>query len=148
MAEELRFFLRTGLFAGLVALVYWFVSYEIAGTILLGGLAAGAAVFIVTISKLVREARADIVDAESSGLPKLAGGVKRLVGFDEESGPDRSAPLELEEEPVAHSSAWPILTAFAALLAGLGLLFGAWFWLPGIAVGALSMWGWSTQLSR
>jgi hypothetical protein len=148
MAEELRFFLRTGLFAGLIALIYWFVSYEIAGTVLLGGLAAGAAVFITAIAKLAPEALGDIVDGEASGGGKLVTALKRVVGFEEESEPVRSAPLEIAEEPVAHSSAWPILTALAALLSGLGLLFGAWFWLPGIVVAAMSTWGWSSQLSR
>ena len=74
--------------------------------------------------------------------------MKRLVGFEEDSEPASSAPLALAEEPVAHTSAWPILTAISALLIGLGLLWGAWFWGPGLGLTALSTWGWSSQIRK
>ncbi len=42
MAEEIRFFIRTATFALLIAVVYWFHSYELLGTILLGGFGVAA----------------------------------------------------------------------------------------------------------
>lgn len=146
MAEELRFFLRIALFAGPAAVVYWFVSYEIAGTILLGALTLAVLLFLATTAVLVREARDDIVPDGSGAVLKAAGVTQRLVGFEEDSKPAAGSPLESEEEPVAHTSAWPVLTASSLALIGLGLLFGPWFWGPGLAIAVLVVWGWSTQL--
>ena len=146
MAEELRFFLRIGLFAALITTVYWFVSYEIAGTILLGALAVGAALFVGTIASMTRRTRSDLVPDDESGVAKARVGVKRLVGFEEDSDPAGETPLEAEEEPVVHSSAWPVLTAMDGLLLGMGLLYGPWFWVPGLGLGAVILWGWSSQL--
>lgn len=155
MPEELRFFLRLGLFAALVATIYWFVSYEVAGTILLAGLVFSSGLFVVTVGRSIRAARSgssrrsaklnDVIPDEG-GAKRAGGAVKRLVGFEEDSEPAGPAPLALAEEPVAHTSAWPFLTAVAALLIGLGLLWGAWFWGPGLGLMVLSAWGWSSQI--
>lgn len=147
MAEELRFFLRLGLFAALVATIYWFVSYEVAGTILLAGLVFASGLFVVTVGRSIRSKRNDHTQ-EAGSTKKVGGAMKRFVGFEEDSEPASSAPLALAEEPVARSSAWPILTAIAALLIGLGLLWGAWFWGPGLGLVILSAWGWSSQIRK
>ena len=146
MAEELRFFLRIALFAGLIGAIYWFVSYEIAGTILLLALGASAALFVATIGSLRRSARSDVVPEDGGPALKAKVGLKRLVGFEEDSDPAAHTPLETEEEPVAHTSAWPILTSTTGLLLGVGLLYGPWFWVPGLALAAVVLWGWSSQL--
>ena len=147
VAEELRFFLRLGLFAALIATVYWFISYEVAGTILLAGLVFSSGLFVATVGHSIRSSMDDVTP-DGGVTKKVGGAVKRLVGFEEDSEPASSAPLALAEEPVAHTSAWPILTAVSALLIGLGLLWGAWFWGPGITLTALSAWGWSSQIRK
>ena len=53
--------------------------------------------------------------------------------------------LEIEEEPVVTVSPWPLLGATAAMLIGLGLLYGPWLWVPGAALGAAATYGWITQ---
>lgn len=146
MAEELRFFLRIALFVGPAAAVYWFVSYEVAGTILLVALTLGALLFLATIASLVQAARDDIVPDASGAGRTVIGIVERLVGFEEDSGPAAGSPLESDEEPIAHTSAWPVLTSASASLVGIGLLFGPWFWIPGLAIAALALLGWSAQL--
>lgn len=137
MAEELRFFLRLGLFAAVVATIYWFVSYEVAGTILLGGLVFSSGLFVATVGRSIR-----------SPKTTTGGTLNRLVGFEEDPEHEASGPLALAEEPIAHTSAWPILTAIAALLIGLGLLWGAWFWGPGLGLLVLSARGWSSQIRK
>lgn len=57
MSEELRFFLRTALYTVLVASIYWFVSYEWAGTFLLGALGLSAIVFVIVMGTKVPRAR-------------------------------------------------------------------------------------------
>ena len=151
MAEELRFFLRIGLFAALIATIYWFVSYEVAGTILLAGIVFSVGVLVVTVGRAVRPARDDIAPDNKSGseggrLSMLATIAKRTLAFEEESEPASGSPLQLADEPIAHTSAWPILTAVAALLIGLGFLWGGWFWGPGLGLAVLTAWGWSSQI--
>lgn len=130
MAEELRFFLRTALYAGPISAVYWFVSYEVAGTALLAFVAAAS---VAVVAVLVRGAHAwrrrTIVDT---------------VGFGEAT--DSDSALELEHRPIAPASVWPAVGGLAALLIGLGLVYGAWFWLPGIAVAASAAHGWASEL--
>lgn len=53
--------------------------------------------------------------------------------------------LEIEEEPVVTVSPWPLLVAAAAMLIGLGLLYGPWLWIPGAALAGGSAYGWITQ---
>lgn len=156
MAEELRFFLRIGLFAALIATIYWFVSYEVAGTILLAGIVFSVGVLVVTVGKAVKPARDDIAPETTSGpgrsgadggrLARLGIMAKRTITFEEESEPASSSPLQLADEPIAHTSAWPILTAVSALLIGLGFLWGGWFWGPGLGLALLAAWGWSSQI--
>lgn len=131
MAEELRFFLRVALFTIVIATIYWFVSYEVAGTTLLAGIVASAIFFIVLVAGGVRAAR--------SG-PKTVTG---LLGFDETA---RDDPLALAEDTFPAASAWPVIASIAAVLLGLGLIYGPWLWIPGAGLGLACTWGWLTEL--
>ncbi|HEV2756441.1 MAG TPA: hypothetical protein VG318_11775 [Actinomycetota bacterium] len=136
MPEELRVFVRAALYLALITTIYWFVSYEKAGTLLLGGMFVAAVLFAVTARKLGRP-----TERRSGGLLRRAAS---LVALDDEGG-DVPPPLEVEEEPVVTASPWPLLAAGALMLVGLGLLYGPWLWIPGGALGALTAWGWITQ---
>jgi hypothetical protein len=142
MAEELRFFLRTGLYALVISIVYWFLSYEVAGTLLLVFLVVGSAIFVVSMIVTVKGARYFSVDAPLGWIGRVVVG---LVGFDRPHRPGPQ-PLELEEDPLPEASIWPICAAGAAVLVAMGLIFGAWFWIPGVALGCTVVGGWATQL--
>ncbi len=130
MAEEIRFFIRVALFTIVIATIYWFVSYEEAGTALLAGIIASAVFFTGLVATRVRAAR--------SGRKT----VKGLVGFDE-SG--RDDPLALAEDTFPAASAWPVVASVAAVLVAVGLVYGPWLWIPGAGIGLACTWGWLTE---
>lgn len=130
MPEELRVFVRAAAYIGLVTAIYWFVSHESAGTLLLGALFAAAILFVIVGRAFGRrtDARRRLVD---------------VVAFTDEG--DGPPPLEIEEEPVVTTSPWPLIGAGAALLIGLGLLYGPWLWIPGAGLALSVFYGWITQ---
>jgi hypothetical protein len=139
VAEELRFFLRTALYTGLITVIYWVVAREWAGTVMLAFL-FGAALSIVLILAVV-------VSATRSAGQIGAGWLRRTIGFDEgDDGPGSGAPLELENEGFPEASIWPLGVALGALLAGLGAIFGLWLLVPGLGIGLAAGAGWVTQL--
>lgn len=136
MPEELRVFVRAALYLAAITSIYWFVSYEKAGTILLGGMFVAAVSFVVAARKLGRP-----TERRPGGLLRRAAS---LVALDDPGG-EVAPPLEVEQEPVVTASPWPLLAAGAAMLVGLGLLYGPWLWVPGAGLGVLTAWGWLTQ---
>ena len=131
MAEEVRFFVRIALFTIVIGTIYWFVSYEEAGTILFGGIVASAVTFALAIVLHVKAAR------------QGGRGVKALLGFDDVGG-DR--PLNLDEDTFPSASMWPAAASLGFTLVALGLVYGAWLWVPGLAVTLSATWGWLTEL--
>ena len=142
MAEEVRFFLRTALYTLGITVVYWFVAYEIAGSILLLSLGLSAVFFVVIGVVMIRHAGDDVVP-EDTGSTNVVG---RTLGFDEPEGETVTPPLIIEDDPIPTGSIWPLLSALAALLLGLGLIYGGWMWGPGVALASVALWGWVTQL--
>lgn len=139
MAEEFRFFLRTGVWILIAGVGYWLLSYELSGTILLGALLVAILAFI-GVGLVLAQARPV---AEGSGV--LAW-INRVIGFHERA--DASAPLEAGPELVPSSSSSPIISAAAIILIGLGLIFGAWLIVPGVVLLLIGGIGWLTQLDR
>jgi hypothetical protein len=137
MAEEFRFFLRTGVWVVIAGVVYWLLSYELSGTILLGALLLAILAF-VGVGFALAQARPM---AEGSGL--LAW-LNRVIGFHERA--DAPAPLAAGPELVPLSSSSPIISAAAFVLVGLGLIFGAWLIVPGVVLLIIGGVGWLTQL--
>jgi len=131
MAEEVRFFVRIALFTMVIGTIYWFVSYEEAGTVLFAGIVASALTFALVIGLRVGAA--------------LRGGrgIKALLGF-EDSGEER--PLNLDEDAWPGASMWPAGAALAFTLIGVGLVYGPWLWIPGLAVALSAAWGWLTEV--
>lgn len=143
MSEESRFFVRTALYVGPIAVVYWIVSAEIAGTFLLAFVFVGAIVFAGSVLLFVRAARLSAADREH-GLAHL---VRTTLGFEQPRG-RTSAPIDIEGDPIPTSSLWPIAGAAAMFLVALGLVFGPWLWIPGVAAGLSVTWGWATQIGN
>jgi hypothetical protein len=142
VAEEIRFFLRTAIYTLTITVIYWFLSYEIAGSTLLLSLGLSAIFFVVVGFVMIRHAKEDPLPDDT----RPANVVQRTLGFDEPEGETVRPPLALEDDPIPSSSIWPIGTAIAALLLGLGLIYGGWMWGPGIAIAIVALWGWVTQL--
>lgn len=136
MPEELRVFVRAALYVALITVVYWFVSYEKAGTLLLGALLVAALTFVALGRAIGRP-----TERRSGGLLRRATSVVAL----DDAGGDVPPPLEIEEEPVVTASAWPLIGAAAAMLIGLGLLYGPWLWIPGAGLALGAAFGWITQ---
>ncbi len=135
MSEEVRFFLRIALYTFLIATIYWFVSYEHAGTTLLVFLGA-AAVFFASFVLLKSERK------EVKGGRGPLGFLKRTLGFDEPD--DAQGPLATEEEAV-DATIWPLGAALGATLVALGLVFGPWLWIPGLGLTIASATAWLTD---
>jgi hypothetical protein len=147
VAEELRFFLRTALYTIVITTVYWFLSYEIAGSVMLLVLGLAAIFFVATTAFLIRHLyrSTDETRASKRGV-RRAGVVSRTIGFDEPSSDSAVSPVAVEEGPIATSSPWPIVLALALALIGAGLLFGGWTWIPGGVMALVAGWGWITEL--
>jgi hypothetical protein len=141
VAEEVRFFLRTALYTLTITVIYWFVSYEIAGSILLLTLGLAAIFFVVVGIVMIRQAGKHSIPGDT----RPATGLQRLVGFDEPNG-GGAGPLEVEDDLIPSSSIWPLLAAVAAFLVGLGLIYGGWMWGPASVLAVVALWGWVTQL--
>jgi Cytochrome c oxidase subunit IV len=146
MAEEVRFFLRTALYTVLIAAVYWFVSYETAGTVMLIFVSAATAAVVIVVSVAVRASRDELDPRVGGPLHRTGTLVGRLVGFSEPRRGAAEEPLAAGLEPIPTGSIWPLLGAAAATLLALGVVYGPWLLLPGIGVAVITVWGWLTQM--
>ncbi|MGI9022704.1 MAG: aa3-type cytochrome oxidase subunit IV [Acidimicrobiales bacterium] len=112
-------FVITAAFFLLIAVIYWFVSYEPAGTTLLFttvGLGAIPGVYLIWSAKGRPPRPEDRTDAT------IEEGAGRIGSFPE-------------------SSVWPLAFASGLSLVGLGLVFGIWMALPGGVLILVSMIG-------
>lgn len=112
MAEEVRFFGRLSVFALAVGIIYWFISYENAGTVLLIGFGVATGVAFLVLSRSGR--RGDSTAAMGTGS----------------AGPD--GPFGDESAPVPTRSAAPLAVGFGLAVIGLAGAFGPWFLLAGM----------------
>jgi hypothetical protein len=153
MAEEVRFFLRTALYSAVIAVIYWFASferdgvpadYDWAGTTLLAftvfacGAVAGVLLF-------VRGVRPDPAPRSGSLPARVSETVNRLVGLEHGSAERVQHPLAGGPELLPTSSPWPVVTALAATLIVLGLIYGPWLTVPGAVLVVIGVWGWLSQ---
>lgn len=154
MAEEVRFFLRTALYSAVIAVVYWFASFEAdgiptdydwAGTTLLvfTVLACGAVAGVVLL--FVRGVRRDLAPRGGSLPARVAETVNRLIGLEHGSAERMEQPLAGEPELIPAGSPWPVVAALAATLVLLGLVYGPWLTVPGTVLLVIAVWGWLAQ---
>lgn len=134
MIEERRFFLRTALFATGIAVVYWFVSYEAAGSVMLLAIGLSAAFLMIVL-------RRHTTELKRGPLETATHIVGDIVTFEE---PDEgsASPLAIDEGPMPVMSYPPLALAIGAGAVAGGLVFGAWLWLPGAALVAGAGWRW------
>ena len=146
MAEELRFFLRTAAYSAVIGLVYWFVSYEVAGSVLLAFVVFATGLIVGVLLIVVRATRGELDPRRGGPIARGGAVVARLVGFTDPQGAAGADPIAAGLEPVPSGSIWPLVAGAAAAMVGLGLVYGPWLWLPGIVLIGFSIWGWLTQL--
>ncbi len=120
MTTTWKLFAFSGGFGLLVATVYWFVTYETTGTVILA----------------------------SMGLaPLIVAAWAALHGRGPKPPPDRpdaGEDDERAEQPAGAfplSTAWPAAFAAGSLLVATGLVFGVWLFLVGVAVSAIAVYG-------
>ena len=124
MRSTSRVFAVSAAFFLVVDVVYWFVSYEIAGTMMFG-------LWCVTLL-----------------FASLYLGVAARRGAPDGDDPDLR-PEERAGQPIgvfSRGSGWPVVLA-AGLTAGLaGLVYGTWLLIPGAVVTAVALIGlmWET----
>jgi Cytochrome c oxidase subunit IV len=146
VAEELRFFLRTAAYTVVIAVVYWFLSYETAGTVMLIFVSFSTGVVVSIFFFAVRATRGQLDPHAGGPLHRAGMSVARVVGFAEPTREANEEPLAAGLEPIPTGSIWPLVAGIGATLLGLGLVYGPWLLLPGIAVAVLTVWGWLTQM--
>lgn len=116
MSTSARFFFGIGAFIAVAGVVYWFGSYEGAGTTMLAA-AAGLALFCAAYLWLqVRRADPD----EDAGEGEPAGW----------------AP---------HASVWPFWIGVAGFFLTNGLIVGSWFLVPGVILLLAGVVGYAAQ---
>lgn len=139
MPEEFRYFLRTAAYALVAGAVYWAVSLEPSGTVLLAALVVALAAFIL-VGRAFSPAPPPVRGAS------LLARVNSFIGFADR--PDQPGPMESAPGLVPLASASPILTAAGAVLLGLGLVLGPWIGVPGVIVLVTGILGWLRPLDR
>jgi hypothetical protein len=103
-------FVGTGSFLAVIGAIYWFTSYEPAGTVLL---VLGLGLGVIPGAFLLYRTASTPVLAEDRDDADPADGAGSLGTF-------------------PASSVWPVVFAGGAALTGIGLVFGAWAALPGL----------------
>jgi Cytochrome c oxidase subunit IV len=114
-----RVFLTVGGLVAVIAVIYWFTSYEDAGSVLL---ALAAVLAIWCGSYLWLQLRQRPAAGETAG------------------GPEAEAPAYLP-----HASAWPFAIGLGAATVLNGLVLGTWVVVPGVALLALGVGGFVQQ---
>jgi len=115
--EEVSFFARSAAFALVIATIYWFVSYEPAGTTLLAFFGVASSLAAIVLFRAWRRS-----------VGSVTPGAERP--FADESGripSDTFAPLEV---------------GFGLAVAALGLVFGAWLILAAVLPITLGSLAW------
>ncbi|MDQ4133308.1 MAG: cytochrome c oxidase subunit 4 [Actinomycetota bacterium] len=119
MKTEGAIFIGIAAFFIVITGLYWFTSYEDAGTVLLflaAGLGAIPGAWLILESRKMPPRLEDREDAE---IEEGAG----VVGTFPET------------------SVWPFVFALALALAGVGLVFGVWFALPAVPLAVAALLG-------
>lgn len=152
MAEERRIYIRIALFTAAAALVYWFVSYERAGTALLVFVTGAAVGLAMMLGRLATEPDVSVIrkllDLGTFEEPSETAGAEHspAVGPAGAPGTEEVSPLVLAEAPFPALSLQPLLLAVGAGAVTAGLVFGAWLWLPGAVVVVTAGWRWLVEL--
>ncbi len=124
--EEAAFFARSAIFALFLAVVYWFVSYEWAGSVLLFLFGVGSAVSALLLGRAAASAR------DASRRPAGDTGI--------DLRPD--GPFGDESGAIPNPTFAPIVFGVGLAIAALALAFGPWLLLAAIMPIVLGATSW------
>ena len=128
-----RMLLAVAAFLFVVTAVYWFTSYEEAGSVLL---LLSAALALMTGGYLVMATRSATGDEEAEDTgPAVEGGA---VG----GGEGEAEPF------LPHASVWPLGVGAGSVVLANGLALGLWAVVPGVIILAGSLFGYARQSRR
>jgi hypothetical protein len=139
MTDEAAVWLRICAFGLVASVIYWFVSYEPAGTVAL--LVFGLGPGVVGLYLYLHQRATAPKESRAGRLRRFAGLAK-----------DRpQGPAELEDDDlgvVPAPSIWPFLLSLGLTVAVTGLAFGLWLLLLGSALLAVSVVGWLAAINH
>jgi len=118
MAEEVKLFGRLSLYALIVGTIYWFVSYEFVGTVMLLGFGLATGLAFIILFRRDRKVRGARAGAASTP--------------DDAAAPAPDGPFGDESGPVPTRSAAPLIVGFGIAVIALGAAFGPWFAITGL----------------
>jgi len=134
MADEVKLFGRLSLYALVVGTIYWFVSYELAGTVLLLGFGLATGLAFIVLFRRDRKVRAARAAAGPATDP------------DDAARPD--GPFGDESGPVPTRSAAPLIVGFGVAVIALGGAFGPWFAITGLVPVLIGAADWLRAANR
>jgi hypothetical protein len=144
--QETRFFLFMGVFGLVIGAIYWVLSYEEAGTILLFGFGAGAGLLGVGLYRSRPPAVAAGVDLEaadgSSAASQLASGEAGDVSGGGAGGVD--TPFDTPLGRLPGETLAPLSLGLGVALAITAVVFGPWLLVAGLVPIAWGAWTWYT----
>ena len=118
MADEVKLFGRLSLYALVVGTIYWFVSYEFVGTVMLLGFGLATGLAFIILFRRDRKVRA----ARVADGPRDGGRQARAY-----SGPRPDGPFGDESGPVPRAARRRSWSGFGIAVIALGGAFGPWF---------------------
>ncbi len=143
--QETRFFAFIGVFGLVLATIYWFATYELAGTVLLFafGLAGSVAAVRLIVSRPGRVARAAADAAPLAGAvgPEDGEGIGGGTG-----GGDR--PFLDEAGRLPDETLAPLAVGLGVALAMTAIVFGPWLLVAGALPFAWGAWAWLRERTR
>jgi len=132
--EEVSFFARSALFALVLSVVYWFVSYEWAGTVLLFLFGLGSAGATLVLGRWAA--------TESPRGRSRAGESARPAGGPAVAAVRPNGPFGDERARIPSPSLAPLVFGFGLGVAALALAFGPWLLLAAVMPIALGAGSW------
>jgi hypothetical protein len=129
LSDEAKVFARMSIFGIVVGGAYWFLTYEVAGTVLLLGF--GLAAGLATVANFIRSRRA-ASDTTAAG-DEVAGG--------------ESVPVEAAE-PYPEPGWAPLIISLGVGGLALGAAFGPWLTIAGLLVAIVGGASWLSAAIR
>jgi len=127
-----------------IGAIYWFASYENAGTVML--LVAAILAWWVGGYLFLRE-RA----APAPTIERTPAEAEQPTAAGEAPAPSAGTVVAAEheaEEYLPHASVWPFVIGLGGAAIGVGIVVGLWVAVPGVAVLALGVGGFVRQTRR